>query len=46
MPECLLQKRDVSHLPKTAAQRRINDTCGEMKGVSYVYEMPTNRIAM
>ncbi|ERE71073.1 Ankyrin repeat-containing domain containing protein [Cricetulus griseus] len=32
MPECLLQKRDVSHLPKTAAQRRINDTCGEMKG--------------
>ncbi|XP_021048360.1 uncharacterized protein LOC110317892 [Mus pahari] len=32
MPECLLQKTDVNHLPGTANQRRKTITRGEMKG--------------
>lgn len=46
MPECLLQKINVSHLPGQANQRRKTITSGEMKGMSYVYEMSTDRIVI
>jgi len=46
MSECLLQKKDVNHLPWIVDERTKAIISGAMKGMSYVYEMSMGRIVI